>query len=129
MSVDGVSNSGRSKNDVKDTADERERELIARHRREMADLQKKHQKAVAHLKQEYDDAMNGLRENMRQQMSDREKRHISDIQEIQDMNRKRMSKQQSEDQFKYETTKDTLSDQLTEAKDRDEANQKRLEKA
>jgi hypothetical protein len=126
MSVDSVDRS--SQYDALHAADEHERELVARHRKEIADLQKRHMRDVERIKKEYGDAMENLTHGQSQVLSEREQRHIKDVQNIQDMNRKRLASQKAEDEEKFYTTKDTLEGNLEQAKSKDVYDQDRLSK-
>jgi hypothetical protein len=126
MSVDSVDRS--SQFDSRRASEEHEKEVITRHRKEISDLQKRHQKDVENIRKDYQDAMSDLRHGTTQALSEKEQRHVKDVQGIQEMNRKHLARQKGEDEEKYDTTKNTLQGELNQAKAKDVTDQKRLTK-
>src|ERR1700729_4223129 len=125
MAVDTVSNQNAQSThasqarSAKDSYDEKERELNVKHRQEMAELQRKHQKSVESLKSQYDQALGNLRESERRTMTEREKSHMKEVQDIQDINRRRYVQAKSDDDQRFNTTKDSLEGELDRAREKE----------
>jgi len=126
MSVDPVDRSNQI--DYRRQADESEKELAARHRAELANISKRHQRDIEKIRKEYGDAMSDLRHGTSEALSDRDRRHMKDVQEIQEINRKRLTKVRGEDEEKYDRTRENLEGEISRGKAKDEYDQKRLTK-
>jgi hypothetical protein len=111
---------------VRESYDSRENELVQRHKRELAELKQHNQETLAKIKSEYDQELTSMRTDSRQALTTKEKQHLREIQGMQEAGRKRFERVKSEDDEKYDVTKKTLEGENARLRSKDSEDTNRL---
>jgi len=113
---------------IREAKEDKEQSLVAKHRREIAELQRKHVETIQGLKEGFDEQLTELRKDSREALTSKEQNHLKEIQEVQDVNRKRLMKTKADDEEQLRTTKSTLLGELERSKGKNESDNTRLTK-
>src|SRR5947209_7845700 len=130
MSVGSVDRSAsqESQQNLKETYEDREKSIEARHKRQVAEQEAKHQEAVKTIQDQYNKELTRQQEASHDAISTKERKHIQEVQKLEDASRKKMISMKSDDEDKYNNTRKTLEGELSRSKDQSSKDKLRLTK-
>ncbi len=126
MSVGSVDRS--ESQNIKESYEDREKSLEARHKRQVADQETKHQDAVRSLEDQYTKELDRQQKSTKEVISDKERKHMQEVQNLQEASRKKMISMKSDDDDKFSNTRKTADGELSRTKEQSTRDKVRLTK-
>lgn len=112
MSVNSVEKNRQDTQNIADTYEEREKNLIARQKRQAAETARKHQETVKEISDRHTEQIGDLQRNSRNELTSKERQHVKEMNDLKDASRKKLMATKVDDDERNERNEKTFEGEL-----------------